>query len=351
MVEPLPSNEERILQIANGIALQYGKTTHWSTWHFWDFYRRQFPGGGVADPPPVSEQIWRATAPFGSCVDIALQTTAALRKDLLQAPDLQHYEQRVRTLARAGSSNHQEELTHCITALLADTFCVLIDFSCNHKAMMIPLDSCVESLPYHNMHGDTFRDRLIYEDIDGVPTVFRLHQNATDPTRFEEFDKSSLIRKINIRLANEMETLRSGHKVPKTKSVKFQTSLPEPPNLIPWAKFDEDILATTCRVKVDFENQKVLMQVPYQDWLLRDENRSLLRKARASRGFFHKVNDAACNLTLFLDRPKHSSTVKKQIDILARIGEKHGLDPLELHRWIDSIYEIRAAINASSPPD
>ncbi|CAI6330981.1 unnamed protein product [Periconia digitata] len=345
MTAPFPSTEDHIYYIANSIAQYYIERTNWSTWHFWDYYRRlpllRDEATGTERAQAVSAaQSWCATAPYGSCVDIALQTTTALRHALYRVPELQHYASHVRTLARAGSAN-QNDLTHCITALLANSFCVVIDFSCNHEAMMIPLGGSVTSMPYHNMHGDEFRDQLRYLELPGgARTIQRVPANPRDATFFHEHDEASLIHMINVRLANELENAPGDIPVPKTKSVKFQTYLDEPPRYIPWVQFNGRPFATTLRMKIDFANRKVLMQVPYRDWLRLEENRYLLQEAR-NVGIFERVNNAACNLVVFLTRPRHRSPIRQQLDVMARIGVEHDLDEDQLLRMVDSIYEER----------
>lgn len=227
---------------------------------------------------------------------------------------------------------------------------MLIDFSCNHNAIYIPLHGCAESMPYHNMHGDEFQDRLYYlQGAAGLRIIQRVPHNPQNTTVFAEFSESTLIRRINIRLAREREILPCGIIVPKTKSVKLQTFLAHTPQWIPWANFNGRPFATTCRVKIDFVYCKVLMQVPYRDWLCLEENQYLLDEAVAVDAFNY-VNEAACNLIVYLDRAPYESPVQQKIGIIAKIGERHGLPKTELHRMIDSIYEVRStAISAHHP--
>lgn len=351
MGAPISPVEDTILDIANEVALEHCKSTTWSTWHFWNYYRALHRAGVVAeDVQPASKDIWQATEPFGSCVDIALQTTTALRYELASIQELRHYAGHVRTLARAGCSD-EKEYTHCITALLEETFCIVIDFSCHHKAIKIALHSYADSMPYHNMHGDEYVDRLEYlecaEDVRAVRRV-PLQPNA-NPTLFEEFDDQELIRRVNIRIANETE---DGHGVlvPKMKSVKLRSFLREAPQLIPWEEFGGKPFAITCRIKVDFLNRKVLMQVPYTDWMLHPENNNLYQRAEGA-SISEIVNPAACNLVIWLKLPRQQSALKEQIEIMDAIGRKHGLPKGELDKMIDSIYEIWNEGHTAPHPD
>lgn len=344
MAPPLAPEEKELLDIANKVARECGESTQWSTWHFWDYYRRK-TGGVAGEPhPPVSaETIWKETGPFGSCVDIAFQTTKALRDRLSSKPELSRYARNVRTLARA-SSDINPDLMHCITALSEETFCIVIDFSCNHEAMHIPLHKSVDSMPYHNMNGRESVDQLSYRQrSDGSNVIERTPKTPVNEwwnvTHFKEYSEAELIEKISIRLAEELER---GTRIPKTKTVKYKSYLGPGPlhHDIPHVMFNGKVFATTCRIKIEFAQQRILMQVPLGDWLKLPEQRELYREAKKAKVFV-PVNAAVRNLALHLVGPRHLSPLKEQIEVVSKIGQKHGMKESDFYKMIDSIYDVQ----------
>ncbi|KAF2810689.1 uncharacterized protein BDZ99DRAFT_462035 [Mytilinidion resinicola] len=349
MSAPASAIQHQILAIANNVAYEHALSTRWSTWHFWKHYHKISHTNAIAkDDETLSTEIRQLTSPFGSCVDIAFQTTAALRAHLASEPSLQPYAAHVQTLARPRSTT-SADLVHCITALFEEHFCIVIDFSCSFTAMAIALNDHVDSLPYLSMDGKTMQDRLHYcepahssQTAQRTLTRQRLGADAL-PTPFTAFDDRHLIRNISFRIAELVDDV-GGVVLPRAKGVKLHAQLPSRPTCIPSVLCKGTYFATTCRVKADFAQRQVVMQVPYQDWMLQPANASL--RDRVSKvGILQPISDAVCRLVLKLDGPRDRSPVKERVGVLGEVAEAFGLPNEDFGDMVDSVYGVWAGAN------
>ncbi|KAF2797996.1 hypothetical protein K505DRAFT_234273 [Melanomma pulvis-pyrius CBS 109.77] len=325
--------------IANDVALEYSLTCNWSTWHIWDYYKC-FQSSRISLYPEETP-IFQETAPFATCVDLAFAIVVDIRCKLASTPGLEKYVESVQTIAcYTGSLPF-----HCCAAIVLPSECIVIDIGLHYEAFIVPLHSHFDTMPYLNMRGNASFNRFRYmPSSNGAPTLsIQDSPNTGDPLQvmhFAEIGYSSAVDQINFRLARETKDSAAGdHKrVPSAKYLTITSKLLDvryttiPSLYIPSIGGS---LATTCRLKVDFGQGTITMQIPVVDWLLKSENSSLHTEVLNS-GLFYPVSDAVANLKLDLACQRE---ISERIVLVGKIGERIGLPMKEYFRIIASVLD------------
>lgn len=345
-------HEHDLLEIANQVAYEHSLGITWSTWHFWNYYyrrnRRQSTGTSVALRNNATSS---AMAEYGSCVDIATQTTASFRSRITAVPGLRHYAPLVQTYSTVGTTD-PHHLAHCLTVLFLANFCIVIDPSFTFKAIRIGLDRYVDSLESISIEGHTLQTRLFYREISwggrswlalgwedlhapGVP-----HQ-VNQARWFQPLDleDDDAIQHINIPIAIDTEIV-NGREYPRRKGIKLQAELDTRPDCLPSIRFGpRKYVATVCRVKANFAQHNVTVQIPHYDWLLLPQNRCYYTSLDQMR-LLRPVNNAVSNIVLNLNPSRHRYKVDIDVDIVAQVVECLGLERRVFEEVVESVYEM-----------
>lgn len=246
--DPTPEVAKQLLKVANKVALKYAQNYYWSTWRSWNASR--FGTGVFEDHMGAASLIYAEL-----CVELSL-----LAGGCDYACDYAKY---ATLLCSAGEERH-----HAIVVLCFESFAIVIDYAMHPTAFRVPLGGVFEMHPYTTISGREGQERFKYflEDGDHKLTMDSKHASY-DPFIFYELINS--IKNGYMGSAQQAAIIRKKYTdemkngvLPASKHLAFRSLLDKEPQFIAAVPVGDKWLATTVRIRVDFAEPRIVMQIP-----------------------------------------------------------------------------------------
>ena len=251
------------IQVADDITRRHSASTNWSSWHTWDYIRH--------NPTPASSAIWKAIHPFATCVGFSTAIAAFLRASYRSTPSLAHLADQVHTMASweldPSCPEEGERPRHCVAALLTAEACLLVDLVYEPIVMVIPAGGAHETMPYITMSGRLGK-RMLHYDGHKLEMANLKRENARRDL-FRVIEPDEALRSISTVTST---AIIPGTRIPTNKVVIIRGMVGEPPVRIPSTQLGDRVwMVTTCRLQIDFWKRQLTLQIPIEDWLLKEE--------------------------------------------------------------------------------
>ena len=251
------------IQVADEITRRHAARTNWSSWHTWDYIRH--------NPTPSSSTIWEAIHPFSTCVGFSTAIAASLRAAYCSIPGLAHLADHVHTMASweldPQCPEEGERPRHCVAALLTAEACLLVDLVYEPIVMVIPAGGAYETMPYITMSGRLGK-RVLHYDGSRLEMANLKREN---PRRdlFRVIAPEEALKSISTVTSTAMNAATG---IPTNKVVIIRGTVDESPVKIPSMQLGDRVwMITTCRLQTDFSKRQLTLQIPMEDWLLKDK--------------------------------------------------------------------------------
>ena len=250
------------IQIADQITRRCSASIQWSTWHSWNYFHEK------PDETQPSA-IWDAIYPFGTCVGFCTITARDIKATYENTPGLEKLASQVEILTSWEINPSEPELgkrpRHSVVALLLPEACVLVDLVFSPIVIVIPAGGTFETIPYITMSGRRGKRVFFYNGVKlemANPKREIVMRDLFRPMTSEE-------ALSNIVKPNALRTV-PGAPVPVSKVIIIRGIVREQPVKVPSVQLDVGAwMITTCRLQIDFSNRRLTMQVPLEDWLLK----------------------------------------------------------------------------------
>ena len=264
---PENTNLQQAIRLADQIARRYSSGTHWSTWHTWDFWRHH------TSNPPTS--IWDTIHPYATCIGFCFGVAADLSATYKATPGLEHWAEKIQTLA----SWERDELApsselrprHLVVALLTEEACVVVDLIYAPTVIVIPRNETYATVPYITINGRRGKRLFHYSETRAEGSKLEMENPKRDNStryRFWPIAHEEALRCIS---EHGAALTVPGTNVPVNKIIVIRGTVREPPTKVPGFQLDAGgWMITTCRFQVDFLNRRLTLQLPLEDWLLKD---------------------------------------------------------------------------------
>lgn len=266
MTPTFSSTLNQAIQIADQITRRCSATMHWSTWHTWSYFK-DHPNTDIDPPSPIWDMIY----PFGTCVGFSAIVAQDLKATYQNTPGLDHLASQVQILTSWEMNPSEPELgqrpRHAVVALLLPEACVLVDLVFSPVVIVIPTGGTFETIAYITMSGRRGKRVFFY---DGAKL------EMANPKR--EIVMRDLFKPMSSEAAlstivkpNAFKNM-PGVPIPDSKAMIIRGIVRERPIKVPSVQLDVGAwMMTTCRLMIDFWNRRLTMQVPLEDWLLKEK--------------------------------------------------------------------------------
>ena len=323
--------EDLLFNVADQIACQRALTIQWSTWHTWDYYNR------MGADAKANDNLWKELSPFATCVGMTFQVAEDLRVSLTKTPNLAQYLANLKTLESPISVESNLPF-HCLAGIFLKDYCIIVDLVYSAKAFKVQYNAPFETQPYILLSGRSEQRRFHYVAGPGGARLLTMEWVGSDKTavHYSEIDHNTALQTITLRAARETER---DSQVPRKKGLVIRSMMSEEPMKIASSPLDAGFIATTCRVKVDFANRTLTMQIPYEDWLLKPQNAHYFSRVQLST-MYKPVNDAVVNLAVDLSSPLEDDLMLENLHLMGEIGERLGLAREEILRIAASMKSV-----------
>ena len=260
--DPTPEVAKQLLKVAKKVALKYAQNYPWSTWHSWNASR--FGTGVFEDHMGVVSLIYAEL-----CAELSLLAgEQGCDYDSFLAGERGcdfgcDYAKYATLLCSAGEERH-----HAIVVLCFESFAIVIDYAMHPTAFRVPLGGVFEMHPYTTISGREGQERFKYflEDGDHKLTMDSKHASY-DPFIFYELINS--IKNGYMGSAQQAAIIRKKYTdemkngvLPASKHLAFRSLLDKEPQFIAAVPVGDKWLATTVRIRVDFAEPRIVMQIP-----------------------------------------------------------------------------------------
>ena len=128
-------------------------------------------------------------------------------------------------------------------------------------------------------------------------------------------------------------------RVPETKLLVIRSAMSEQPTKIASTPLDVEFIVIACRVKADFVQRTLTMQLPFEDWLLKPQNERSLSRLRQSI-MYKPISDTALNVVVDLGSSSDHGFVLENLHLMSEVGERSGLARGVILRIADSVNRI-----------
>lgn len=272
-------------------------------------------------------------------METTARITRALRWSLKQEPALQPYAKLVRNMARASSTD-SGRLTHCVTAVLLEHSCIVIDFSFAFKPIHIYLGTHRDSLPSISMEGKWSQTRLSYSLHHSEPTLMWSrcqYSEICEPRQYVEIDEYAMFSRVSIPMVTATEITTDSIAVPRGNGVKLHAIFDSKPHSLPSQQLHGKHFATVCRIRVDFTSRRVTVLIPYHDWLLKPENRDFYKMLQHNKLITH-IDDKMSRLVLRLGEAEDENVFRREANVVATIVQQFAMERATFFEIVDSVY-------------
>jgi hypothetical protein len=209
--------EKLLFDTADQVALRHALTTHWSTWHTWNYYNQVEP-----DASKAKDHIWKEISPFTTCVGMTFQVAKNLQAAFVKTPGLAQYFGKLKTVACPASVDSKQPY-HCLAAVFLDQYCVVVDLIFSVKAFKVPYNGSFETLPYISTSGSSQQRRFRYiagSSGEKMLTMEKVDSNEV-AVQFSEIDHHTALQQISFRAARETRETKFGLRVPPKRSLWY----------------------------------------------------------------------------------------------------------------------------------
>ena len=263
MTPTFSSTLDRAIQIADQITRRCAASMQWSTWHTWDYFHKN-PG------TTRSPAIWDDIYPFATCVGFSTIVAQDLKASYENTPGLCHLASQVQILTSWEINPSEPELgerpRHSAVALLLPEACVLVDLVFSPVVIVIPTGGIFETIPYITMSGRQGKRLFSY---DGMKLEMANPKRET--VMWDLFRPMTSGEALSQLVKPNASKTMPGVPIPATKAMIIRGIVRERPMKVPGVQLDVGAwMITTCRLQIDFWNRRLTMQVPLEDWLLKE---------------------------------------------------------------------------------
>jgi hypothetical protein len=339
--DPTPEVAKQLLKVAKKVALKYAQNYPWSTWHSWNASR--FGTGVFEDHMGVVSLIYAEL-----CAELSLLAgEQGCDYDSFLAGERGcdfgcDYAKYATLLCSAGEERH-----HAIVALCFESFAIVIDHAMHPTAFRVPLGSVYEMHPYTTISGREGQERFKYflEDGDHKLTMDSKHAsydpfvfydliNSTKNGYMDCAQQAAIVRK---KYADEMKN----GVLPTSKHLAFRSLLDKEPQFIAAVPVGDKWLATTVRIRVDFAEPRIVMQIPRVDWP-QSENLSLLLLHPTPKGFrlYKTYNTVLLEQKLYAARGAEPKQELVGLAQLKTLGKEFGVSCELFDDICRSVYRV-----------
>jgi hypothetical protein len=181
----------------------------------------------------------------------------------------------------AGQERH-----HAIVALCFESFAIVIDPALHPTAFRVPLGGVFEMHPYIPIGGPEGQERFKYFLEDGTYKLTMDSKHTSyEPVQFFELSGDEELTRLAVTIEKDYDDDRKNNVLPASKHLSFRTLLDKKPQFIAAEPVGDKWLATTVRIRVDFAEPRIVMQISSAD----SENLPLLFPA--PKGFRLSATD------------------------------------------------------------
>jgi hypothetical protein len=320
---PTPEVARQILKVANDSALDYAGcySFNYMAWCRWDASRRI--------DTSLFEDYLRAVSSIYN----------RLRRKLYTHVDklVRDYRPTVKLMCATQAAG--QERHHAIVALCFDSFAIVIDPALHPTAFRVLLDDVCEMHPYIPISGPEGQERFKYFLEDGKYKLTMDNKDASyEPVQFFELSGDDELTRLVATIEKDYDDDRKNNVLPASKHISFRSFLDKKPRFIAAEPVDDDGLATTVRIRVDFAEPRTVMQIPSADYQLSN----LRLCVPAPKGFRLSATDKTVlfEQKLYAVHDAEPKQELKGLEQLMLVGLEFGLDCNFFDNACRSVYKV-----------
>lgn len=327
---------QHAIQVADQIARRYSTSMTWSSWHVWDYFRNKpLESGSPTD-------VWEAIYPYATCVGFSFGLAADLTATYKETRGLEHFAEEVQVLVswEKNGTNPDGRLTprHAVVAICTDEACIVVDLIFSPVAFVILVDSILDTVPYITISGRRGHCRFHYSS---TPEGLTLEFENPKGDNSQKYAFRPITHKEAVRRITTYGTTFTvpGTNISDNKIIVARGTVRQEPTKVP--NFQLDVgswMITTCRFQIDFKHRRLTLQMPVEDWLMKERNRR--HHWITEHEIFHKLDDAVANLVVEISLDRGDEKTTEHLRILGRIGSCLGLPIAVLDRVVESVHEV-----------
>ncbi|KAG9197983.1 hypothetical protein G6514_000630 [Epicoccum nigrum] len=301
---PTPEVAGQLLKVANDVALKYAQNYYWSTWRSWNAFR--FGTGLFEDHLVVVSLIYAEL-----CVELCLR----------------------------------EDELGCEYAPTVELMC-----STQATAFRVPLGGVFKMHSYIPISGPEGQERFKYYLEDGKYRLTMDSKHASyEPFQFFGLNGNKEMSRLAAIIEKDYDHEMVNGVLPASKHLSFRSLLEKKPQFIAAEPVDDKWLATTVRIRVDFAEPRIVMQISWADWP-QSENLSLLLMDPTPKGFRLSATDKAMLLEqkLYAARDAEPKQELQGLAQLKMLGMEFGLSCEVFNGICRSVYRTWDPIRPKS---
>ena len=373
---PLSDAFRHAIKVADQVAQQWSTTTTWSNWHVWDYFRHN---------PPSSKPltgVWNAIYPYVTCVGFSFGVASDLSAAYRETPGLEHFVDETQVLVSWEGEEGKLKPRHAVVGILTDEGCICVDLIFSPVAFIVPKNESIDTQHYDTISGRRGKRRFHHMNTLEGPRLLFENPKKEDSKRFEfhPIDHEEALKRITY--YGTTRTIGETN-FPENKIILVQGIVHEEPTIVPKTQLHTGTwMITTCRFQVDFKNRTLTLQLPLEDWLLKERNsqfhwimkHEVFRRLRVPKstqiaaevanantsqiveGFANtdttqiieglvntdttQLVDGVANLVVEMSLNREDAKTKEHLGILRTVGSSLGLEAAVLDKVVDSVYEV-----------
>ncbi|KAF2871215.1 hypothetical protein BDV95DRAFT_607481 [Massariosphaeria phaeospora] len=296
---PTPRASRVLYNTVNEIALQYTLSHHWSSFHTWEYIQKH-----KLDRHTVEESLCSALSPHGTCLTVSILVAKALRAAIAKTTSISQYAKHVKLLTSTAQFTPRTRF-HAVVALCFDTYALVIDHAKHPTAFAVPLNGCYDTLEFVRLLGDTDQTRWHYSSAwtcEGPVFTLRSDDMYSEKATltYGELDSTAALRQLTIPSHSELRRGPNGTQLPPRQYFMLNKPLAHKPKHLPSVSTPLGHVAEVCFVQVSFHERTMMVMIPYEDWLVKAENRGW-SEALEGRRMVWRVDERIALLRIPLD--------------------------------------------------
>ncbi|KAF2280574.1 uncharacterized protein EI97DRAFT_453840 [Westerdykella ornata] len=302
--------KNKLLSIANEVALDLSRTTKWSSYHAWksvSSLRATDEAGQFAE----YEQLWTTPLPYGTCVDHAYASHRELRRKLLEIPELAHFASIVQLLGayrksdETGKAWRAKEPYHALAALILNDSIIVVDVTAHPTAFLLHVGQEFGTLTrmefpnrkkspvfrYSSAFGENgepvlsncekdYREdykQISYEDALRLIKFPNARRTVSVPAQKRSKTSRSVRESpknagaANVTVSRRVEEILGETHMPGRKEIYFDYFLLAPSEKLMYVQTPRGYFTTWAKISIDFMKKSLGLLVPLADWLEKPE--------------------------------------------------------------------------------
>lgn len=170
-------------------------------------------------------------------------------------------------LGRSEEDNTEQLSTHCLVALRLNTICIVIDIVFSPVVIVVVPDRPFVTNPYITVSGKKDCRLYRYTTCPDSNTRLEIRKGTSDIWHtFRPITSEVALKKMTVYNASRRE---KGTQIPARKQLVIRSIVRQAPIFSPATYLGNYTwMMDTCRLRVDFLNRRLILQLPLQDWLL-----------------------------------------------------------------------------------